>query len=51
MIYTSNEWIYSRSITLEYLKQDTCFIRVNISATKLNCQHNVFVELKKESSH
>ena len=31
------------------LKQDAYFIRVNMSATKLNCQQNFFAELWKKA--
>ena len=31
------------------LEQDACFIRVKMSATKLNCEQNSFVELWKKA--
>ena len=33
------------------LKQDACFIRVNMWATKLNCEQNFFYGIVEKYSH
>ena len=38
-----------KKYTPRILEQDACFVRVNMSATKLNCQQRFFVELWKKA--